>query len=282
MKQMHVPQSSHNAWIFLIDTWTWFSDWQARLLVSPIVHARTNTIFKVMKVTGIPHCDGSPNYFWNELCGSVEIFANLPFFLIPKGVPGAVLMSPNAIGNFSLWWHKWNTLHHAWTLTISAVPHDFQSSGGGLNPLLQTYAPHYSLQSRCNLAISVHLFPFSAIQHSHRDVPCQQKHICLTAVHNWQHFQAPFQESVWQHVLQSPHYHEFCKRQAKPSMHPHVVYRALPWPYSLPPVDGQHSQEGQPYRCNVPILSYSLWPLKHNSTCLHPRDLHGYKLTKDK
>jgi hypothetical protein len=29
----------------------------------PIVHARTNTIFKVMKVIGIPHHDDSPNYF---------------------------------------------------------------------------------------------------------------------------------------------------------------------------------------------------------------------------
>jgi hypothetical protein len=37
----------------------------------------------------------------------------------------------------------------------------------------------------------------------------------------------------WQHVLASPHYDKFCKHQAKPSMQPHVVYRALPWPYSL-------------------------------------------------
>jgi hypothetical protein len=36
-------------------------------------------------------------------------------------------------------------------------------------------------------------------------------------------------------------------------------------------VDGQHSQEGWPYKCNVPILqkSDSLWPLKHSSAYLH-------------
>ncbi len=33
-----------------------------------------------MKVTGIPHHDWSPNYFWNELCGSVAIFTNPQIF----------------------------------------------------------------------------------------------------------------------------------------------------------------------------------------------------------
>jgi hypothetical protein len=36
----------------------------------------------------------------------VEVWKSLQtciFFLIPKGVPGAVLMSPNAIASFSLW-----------------------------------------------------------------------------------------------------------------------------------------------------------------------------------
>jgi hypothetical protein len=49
-------------------------------------------------------------------------------------------------------------------------------------------------------------------------------------------------------------------------------------------VDSQHSQEGSPYKCNVPILqkSYSLWPLKHSSAYLHPPDLNGYNLTEDK
>ncbi len=31
------------------------------------------------------------------------------FFLIRRGVPGAVLMSLNAIASFSLLWHNWNT-----------------------------------------------------------------------------------------------------------------------------------------------------------------------------
>ncbi len=30
------------------------------------------------------------------------------FFLIQRGVPGALSTNPNAIASFSLWWHKWN------------------------------------------------------------------------------------------------------------------------------------------------------------------------------
>ncbi len=67
-------------------------------------------------------------------------------------------------------------------------------------------------------------------------------------------------------------------------MQPHLVWRALPWAYSLPPVNGQHGQEGWPCRCNAPILQelFNLSSLKHTNTFLHPPDLHGYKLTEDK
>ncbi len=67
-------------------------------------------------------------------------------------------------------------------------------------------------------------------------------------------------------------------------MVPHVVYRALPSSYSLPPVDGQYSKEGQPCRCYIPMLQKSsrLWSLKNNSTCLHPLNMNGYKQTGDK
>ncbi len=116
------------------------------------------------------------------------------FFLIQRGVPGGVLMSPNAIASFSLWWHKGNTFSSSTSSrTISAVLHGFQLSEGGLDHLLQAYGPHYSLQSMCHWAISSHLFPFSAIQHPHRDICSQQQCICLTAVHKQQHFQAPIQ-----------------------------------------------------------------------------------------
>ncbi len=74
------------------------------------IHARANIILKVMKAIGIPHHDCSPNHLWNQLCGVVAVPTNLQFFfVIWSGVPGAVLMSPNAIASFSLWWHKWNT-----------------------------------------------------------------------------------------------------------------------------------------------------------------------------
>ncbi len=71
---------------------------------------------------------------------------------------------------------------------------------------------------------------------------------------------------------------------SKPSTHWQVVYRVLPWSYSLPPVDGQNDQEGLPCRCNVPILqkSYSLWSLKNNIKHLHAPNLHGCMQTEDK
>jgi hypothetical protein len=77
----------------------------------------------------------------------------------------------------------------------------------------------------------------------------------------------------------------FCTHKAKPSTQPHLAYRkSSPWSYSLPPVDGKHSKEGQPCRCSIPILAKSckLRSLKYNSTGLRPLDLHGYKLTEDK
>jgi hypothetical protein len=41
---------------------------------------------------------------------------------ICRGIPGGVLVSCNAIGNFLLWWHKWKTLivlhrFHIWHIT---------------------------------------------------------------------------------------------------------------------------------------------------------------------
>jgi hypothetical protein len=59
-----------------------------------------------MKAIGIPHHDCSPNYFGDELCGSVAIFTNLNFKFFWRGLKGAVLMSSNAIASFLLWSHK--------------------------------------------------------------------------------------------------------------------------------------------------------------------------------
>ncbi len=143
-----------------------------------------------------------------------------------------------------------------------------------------------SLWCRCDLAVSSHLFPFSAVQNSHWDPSWQQQqHVHLIASHNLQHFQAPVQELILQHVLPSPHYHWFCKHEAKPSTQPHLAYRkSSPWSYSLPPADGEHSKEGRPCRCSIQILAKccKLCSLKYNSTGLLPPNLHGYKLTEDK
>jgi len=53
-------------------------------------------IFEMMKAIGIPHHDCCTN-FWNELCGSATISK------IQKGLLGAMLISPKALANFSLW-----------------------------------------------------------------------------------------------------------------------------------------------------------------------------------
>ncbi len=81
------------------------------------------------------------------------------FFLIWRGIPRVVLMSPNAIAKLSLCWHIWttfllfphpieqisyktHTLQYTWTLTIFEILQKLQSSSGGFDPLLQMHACH--------------------------------------------------------------------------------------------------------------------------------------------
>ncbi len=61
-----------------------------------------------------------------------------------------------------------------------------------------------------------------------------------------------------------------------------MVYRALQWPYFLPPINDQYNQESWSYMCNIPILqrSYSLWPLKHTTHVFIHQTMHGYKLIR--
>jgi hypothetical protein len=56
-----------------------------------------------MKVIGISHHDGSPNYFLKNF---VEVWQSLQthnFFLIQRGVPRVELMGLNTIASFLLW-----------------------------------------------------------------------------------------------------------------------------------------------------------------------------------
>ncbi len=79
-------------------------------------------------------------------------------------------------------------------LKISSILHRFQSFDGGLDHLLQMYAPHYSTQSRWDIHF-FQLFPFSAIQHSGRNAYCQQQqeqHRCLIAGIFWLKSMNPF------------------------------------------------------------------------------------------
>ncbi len=145
-------------------------------------------------------------------------------------LPGDLLMSPNARASFSLWWHKWNTFSSS---TSCMSPDNlfssawFQSSGVVL--IIHNKCMHLIIYFNPGvIQLFLHTAFLSAVQHSHRDACSQQQHRCLTAAHNQQHSQVPFQEFVWQHNLPSPHYHEFCKHRAKPSMQPHLVHWAFP------------------------------------------------------
>jgi hypothetical protein len=89
--------------------WTWYNDWQDILLPSSIIHAKTSIIFKVMKVIGIFHHDCFPTIFEMNCVEVWQSSQTCRLFIIRRGVLGAMLMSPNAIANFLLWWYKWNT-----------------------------------------------------------------------------------------------------------------------------------------------------------------------------
>ncbi len=101
-----------------------------------------------MKTIGIPHHDCSPNYFRNELCWSVAIFANLQIVHYSEWSTNSCVDEPT-ITIFTL----------CWALTISLVWDGFPSFEGGLDCLIQIFEPHYSLQSKHDLTVSSHVFP---------------------------------------------------------------------------------------------------------------------------
>ncbi len=128
------------------------------------------------------------------------------FFLIWRG---AVLMTPNAIASFSLWWHKWNTFSSSSTSYRSTFiqgmypascnrPDNCCSSAwisitwGWSCSSTNAYTSLFTSMQ----ALFFHLFPSSAVQHSHRVAYCHQQHRCLIAAHNLQHFQALIQEPI--------------------------------------------------------------------------------------
>ncbi len=130
-----------------------------------------------------------------EVWQSLQI---LKFFLIRRGVPRAVLMRLNAIASFSLWWHKWNNFSSSSTSsrtnsvqgTYPGIMHEpcqslqFCMNFNHLGVVLIPYykGMHLIIHFNPGVSISLHLFPFSDVQHSHRDVCCQQQHRCLTAI----------------------------------------------------------------------------------------------------
>jgi hypothetical protein len=73
---------------------------QDRLLASPIILARTNTIIKVIKVIDIPQHDYSLDYSLNELCESVAIFTNLQMFSYLEKSTRSCVHEPKCNGQF--------------------------------------------------------------------------------------------------------------------------------------------------------------------------------------
>ncbi len=188
--------------------WTSFKDWQDRLLASPTVHARSNTVLKVMKWISIPHHDCSPNYLGTELCGIMAIFTNWEIFHCSEWSTVSCVDDPQCnsqllamvtqMQHLFFFFHiicstnsvYEHTLHHAQALTISSVLHRFQSSQAGLDCLLQTYAPHCCLQSRWT-GIQVQLSCFFTALSFLSHPTFSQRCLLPTAAHDLQHFQAP-------------------------------------------------------------------------------------------
>ncbi len=57
----------------------------------------------------VNYFDCSPNYFWNALCVSVRVFTSVQVLSYLERSTRIMLMRPNAIASFLLWWYKWKT-----------------------------------------------------------------------------------------------------------------------------------------------------------------------------
>ncbi len=212
---------------------------------------------------------GSPNYFWNELYGSVAIFANPQIFPYSKRSTKSCVDEPKGNSQFLAMVTQMKYLFFFF--------HIIQNKFCARHVPCIMHEPWQSLQFCMNfnhlgvvsilfykcMHLIIHFnpgatrlflctFSLSLLFNILTDMPVANSSIDVW--HNQEHSQAPFQEFICQHVLPSPCYHELCKHQTIASKQPPVVYRALPWPYYLAPADGQHGQGGQLCRCNVPIL----------------------------
>jgi hypothetical protein len=134
-----------------------------------------------------------PTIFQTNIVEALAIFTNLQSLIIQSWLPGAVLMSPNAITSFNtvtqmshriffyIMQNKFSIRHYP---VSYKTPENLFSSAQFLSSevigLLQTYVSHYSFQSRCNLTVSSDIVPVSAVEHSRRDACCPQcSHIWL-------------------------------------------------------------------------------------------------------
>ncbi len=147
-----------------------------------------------MKVIGIPHHDRSPNYFWDELCGSVAIFTNLQIFSYSERSIRSCVDEPKCTGQFlamvtqmqhlllfHIMQNKFCTRH------IPCITHkpwqslQFCMNFHHLGVVSIPYYKRMHLLIHFNLGVT-QLFPF--FQHYHRKACCQQQYRCLTAAHN--------------------------------------------------------------------------------------------------
>jgi hypothetical protein len=88
-----------------------YRHWNSKIncWISPVIPTRANTMLKLMEAIAIPYCViALPTIFDMNLMEVWQSLHTRRFFVMQSGVPGGVLMSPNAMANFSLWWHNWS------------------------------------------------------------------------------------------------------------------------------------------------------------------------------
>ncbi len=155
---------------------------------SPLISTVKNTVYKVMEWTGVPESYAcSPSYLCYEFAGCVTISSAYP---PPPRIP-------NAIASFSISWDKCDNFSSSSTSCspIFYLAYDLHPSATisfssariwavwGWSPSTTTKRMHLRL-FRCDLAVSSHLFYFSAIERSQlrTDIPaCKPQHRCLSS-----------------------------------------------------------------------------------------------------
>ncbi len=266
---------------------------KSRLLASPTVHARLNTVLKVMKWISIPHHDCSPNYLGIELCGIMAIFTNQEIFQYSEWSTVSCVDDPQCnsqllamvthMQHLFFFFHiicSTNSVYETYPASCtSSAQISIISGWSWLSTTNICTSLLSTIQVDCNpgatqlfLHSSFLSLPFNILT----EMPVANSSTWPAAFSgsNLRAHSAscsPIPTLLW--ILQAAPSKTF---QA-------VIYRTSPRSYSLPPIDTHHGQGGRPCRRTAPTLQKSrkLCSFKHNSAGWHPPNLHGCKLTED-